>query len=247
MVLITLMVTLRPSALFAQTSTSASYQVNEATFASGGDVNANSASYNARGSVGNLGVGEAGSASYNAVAGSVTPSEEFLELGITSGTIDLGTLTTATTGIGVGSFYVRTYVNGSYVVKTLSTPPTNGAKTLTPLTSGGASSIGTEQFGINLVANTSPTNGTYPSGAGTGPAQQPGTGFSNFVAGVAATGYGTANSYKYNNGDTIAQSGSGGLNWGRTDFTITYIENINAITPGGLYSMNHDISAIPTY
>jgi hypothetical protein len=237
----------RPATLFAQTSTSTSYQVNEATFASGGDVNANSSSYNARGSVGNLGVGEAGSTSYNAVAGSVTPSEEFLELNVPASTIDLGTLTTATTGVGVGSFYIRTYVNSGYVIKTMSNPLTNGAKVLTAMSGGGASTVGTEQFGINLVANTAPTTTGYPSGGGANPALQPNNGFSNFATGVAASGYATPNSYKYNVGDTIAQSGSGGLNWGQTNFTITYIANVSPTTPGGAYTMPHDIVAIPTY
>ena len=240
---------MQPGALLAQTSSSTSYQVNEATFASGGDVNANSASYNARGSVGNLGVGESSSTSYDAFCGSVTPVEEFLELNVPNSTIDLGTLTTSTTGIGVGSFYIRTYVNSGYVIKTMSNPLTNGAKILTAMSGGGASSVGTEQFGINLVANTSPTNAGlgYPSGGGSNPVLLPNNGFSNFATGIAATGYGTANSYKYNVGDTIAQSGSGGLNWGQTNYTITYIANVSSTTPGGTYTMDHDIVAIPTY
>ena len=89
----------RPGVLWAQSS-STSYKVNEATFASGGGVDSNSASYNSRGSVGNLGVGEAGSTSYDAFAGSVTPSEEYLELNVTASTVNLVTLTTTSTGTG---------------------------------------------------------------------------------------------------------------------------------------------------
>jgi hypothetical protein len=232
-----------PSAAFAQTYSSSSYQVNEATFGSGGNVDANSTSYNARGSVGNLGVGEATSASYAAFAGSVTPDAEYLELNVTFANVDLGTLTTSTTGIGVSSFYVRTYLNAGYVVKTMSQPPANGTEVLDAMTTAGASSAGTEQFGINLVANTSPTNGTFPSGAGSNPSQAPSATFAN---GQAATGYNTANTYKYTAGDTIA-SNSSARAWGQTNYTISYIANVSAITPGGQYSVDHDIVVVPTY
>lgn len=232
-----------PAAVFAQTYSSSSYQVNEATFGSGGNVDANSASYNARGSVGNLGVGEATSASYAAFAGSVTPTDEYLELNVTYANVDLGELSTSTTGIGVSSFYVRTYLNSGYVVKTMSQPPANGSRVLAAMTGGGASTQGTEQFGINLVANTAPTNASFPSGAGTDPVQVPSGSYAN---GQAASGYGTTNSYKYNAGDTIASSNSGRA-WGQTNFTISYIANVNSITPGGQYTVDHDIVVVATY
>lgn len=225
-----------PAFTFAQSS-STSYRVNEATFGSGGDVNASSASYNARGSVGDLGVGESTSASYAAFAGSVTPSDEYLELNVTGGTVDLGTLTTTSTGTGTATFYVRTYLNSGYVVKTMSGSLANGAKVLTPMTTAGSSTQGTEQFGINLVANTSPAT------MGAVPAQVPSTTFAN---GVAATGYNTANTYKYNTGDTIASSSSARA-WGQTNYTISYIANISNITPGGQYTVDHDIVVVPTF
>jgi hypothetical protein len=227
-----------PSAVFAVTSSSSSYQVNESAFSSGSGIDSNSASYNARGSAGDLGVGEAGSASYNAFAGPISPSEEYLELNVTAGTTDLGTINTTTTGSGVSSFYVRTYINGGYVVKTMSNPPTNGSKTLTGMAALAASSQGTEQFGINLVANTSPI------AQGTAPSKQPNSTFAN---GIAATGYDTTNQYKYVVGDTIAQSDTVGRAWGQTNYTISYIANASPVTVGGLFSMVHDIVCLPTY
>jgi hypothetical protein len=227
----------QPVALFAQTYSSSSYQVNEATFGSGGEVDANSASYNARGSAGNLGVGEANSTTYGAFAGSITPDQEYLELNVTAGPVDLGTLTTSSTGTGTSTFYVRSYIDGSYVVKTLSTTPKNGTQSLAAMSSAAASAQGTEQFGINLVANTSPAT------MGAVPALQPNGSFAN---GIAATGYDTTNTYKYNIGDTIAQSGAGRA-WGQTNFTISYIANISPVTTGGIFSVDHDIVVIPTY
>lgn len=229
---------------FAVTSSSSSYQVNESAFSSGSGINSNSASYNARGSAGDLGVGEAGSTNYSAYAGPISPSEEYLELNVTGATVNLGTLNTTTTGIGSSTFYVRTYINGSYVVKTMSPTPTNGTRSLAAMSTAAASSQGTEQFGINLVANTSPTNGSFPAGVGANPSLQPN---SNFANGIAATGYDTANTYKYVIGDTIAQSGPTGKAWGQTNFTISYIANVNAVTTGGLFSVDHDIVLLATF
>lgn len=226
-----------PATALAQTYSSSSYQVNEAAFSSGANIDANSASYNARGSAGNLGVGEATSASYAAFAGSVTPDAEYLELNVTGGTVNLGELTTTTTGTGTATFYVRTYLNSGYVVKTMNQPPANGAETLNAMTSAGASAQGTEQFGINLVANTAPTT------MGAAPTQVPSATFAN---GQAATGYNTANTYKYTAGDTIASSSSARA-WGQTNYTISYIANVSAITPGGQYEVDHDIVVVPTF
>ena len=232
-----------PAMLLAQTYSSTNYKVNETAFGSGGNVDANSASYNALGSIGNLGVGEASSASYGAFAGSITPNEEYLELNVTAGTVDLGNLSITYTGIGSANFYVRSYINGGYVVKTMSQPPSNGAKVLTGMPAAAAGSQGTEQFGINLVANTSPTNASFPTGVGAVPSLQPNSTFAN---GIAATGYNTPNSYKYIVGDTIAQSGAGRA-WGQTNYTVSYIANISPITPGGQYQAAHDIVAIPDF
>ena len=227
----------------AQTYSSSNYKVNETAFGSGGNIDANSASYNAQGSIGNLGVGESSSASYGAFAGFITPNEEYLELNVTAGTVDLGALTTTYTGIGSANFYVRSYINGGYVVKTMSQPPSNGAKVLTGMAAAATPTQGVEQFGINLVINTAPTNPTYPTGVGSNPSLQPNGSFAN---GIAATGYDTPNFYKYVVGDTIAQSGSGRA-WGQTNYTVSYIANIGAITPGGQYQAAHDIVVIPTF
>lgn len=233
----------QPAFLFAQTHSSNSYQVNEATFGSGGSIDTNSASYNARGSIGDMAVGDSSSTSYAAVAGSISPDQEYLAITINTGTVDLGTLSTSSTGIGEASFSVNSYINGSYAVKTMSQSLKNGTAYLAPMTAGGASSQGTEQFGINLVANTAPTNGSFPTGAGVNPAHQPNSSYAN---GIAASGYDTVNNYKYNAGDTIASSGSGRA-WGQTNFVISYIANISAITPGGLFTSVHDLVVVPSF
>jgi hypothetical protein len=98
-----------------------------------------------------------------------------------------------------------------------------------------ASSVGTEQFGINLRANTSPA--TF----GADPVQVPDNTFS---FGTVAAGYNTPNQYKYVKGDTIASSSRSS---GETDYTISYIMNIGNLTPGGTYNMAHVLVATSTF
>jgi len=101
-----------------------------------------------------------------------------------------------------------------------------------------SSAAGTEQFGINLVHNTSPAN------FGSDPSPQPdGT----YATGIAAPGYSTANQFKYVVGDIIARTPVGSSGWGLTNYTISYIANASIITPAGSYEMVQDLVAVATY
>ncbi|MBX4191078.1 hypothetical protein KW794_03235 [Candidatus Saccharibacteria bacterium] len=226
---------------FAQYS-STNYSANEVFFGSGGDNNQSSANYNASVAAGALGVGRYSSANYIAYSGFLTPGEPFLELGIDSSAVDMGNLDPATTVTGAGLFHVRAYINTGYTVQTLSQPPsyTSGAQThsLSAMSSLAASSVGTEQFGINLVHNTSPAN------FGTDPSPQPN---GTYATGIAAPGYDTADQFKYVVGNTIAKTPSGSSGWGLTNYTIAYIANASIITPAGEYKMVQDLVAIATY
>lgn len=218
---------------------STNYQTNEAFFGTGGDPQISSPNYQANASAGGLAVGDVSSSSYRAFSGFLTPNEPFLEMGIDSSTVNLGTLDTGSTATGAGTFHVRAYLDSGYVVQTMSQPPTmvsGGSHTLTAMTSQGSATAGTEQFGINLKANTSPA--TF----GADPSPQPDSSFAN---GIAASGYDTANQFKYNVGDIIAQSQTSG--WGLTNYTISYIANIAPLTPAGYYSMIQDLVAVTTY
>jgi hypothetical protein len=98
-----------------------------------------------------------------------------------------------------------------------------------------AASPGTEQFGINLKANTSPT------AFGADPSQAPD---SSFGYGYAVAGYDTANVFKYNKGDVIARSDKSS---GRTDYTISYIYDISSLSLAGEYIFTQDLIVIGTY
>lgn len=219
-------------------SCSSSYQVNETFFGSGGDLQNCSTAYCAKTSVGELGVGNTASTSYRAQAGFNTDRYPYLEFKVTSSSTDLGVLSTSSAKYANATFSVKTYLAGGYILQTVSDPPTGNGPMfhqLAPMTSADISRPGTEQFGMNLVANTSPA--TF----GQAPQQIPD---SSFSFGTFASGYGTANSYKYNKGDTIAQSTK---STGETDFTASYIFNISNVTPSDNYTFNQILVATSTY
>lgn len=225
---------------FAQYN-SGNYSAEEVFFGSGGELESSSANYKAKSSVGALGVGNVNSANYRATAGFISPDEPYISMVINTSSVDLGTLTTGSAKTGTATFSVSSYLTSSYTVLTMSNPPTSeSGAILTGMSSAAASSPGTEQFGINLVANTSPT--TF----GANPVNQPD---STFADGGAATGYDTTNLYKYVVGDTVARSAitNGNQAIGQTNYTISYIANSKLLTRAGLYTMNHDLVAVGTF
>lgn len=228
------------SPVLAQYS-SPNYRVEEAFFGTGGELDANSANYKSRQSAGSLAAGNTSSTNFDAFAGFVTPEEPFLALAVNAATIDLGLLEENSTATGNGSFSVRTYLSSAYSVKTMSQPPiSEGGAVLDSMTSQAASSPGTEQFGINLVANTS------PAAFGANAVNVPDN---TFADGEVAPGYDTANLFKYVVGDTIARSPktAGNPATGQTDYTLSYIANITSVTEAGRYTMVHDIVVVATY
>lgn len=222
--------------VFGQAS-SPNYSIEESFVGPGGLIDATSPNYQARASLGDTGIGNSASANFQIYGGYTTTSEEYLEFVVTAADIDLGVLTDSSTGTGNGTFYVRSYLAQGYVVTTPSEPPTNGSgNTLEPMAAQGASTQGTEQFGINLVANTSPT--TF----GADPVQVPD---SSFSFGFVDNDYNDTNQYRYVVGDIIAQSNSSS---GQTTYTISYIANINFFTTeAGLYTMEHYVVATSTF
>jgi hypothetical protein len=237
-----------PAAALAQ-STSSNYKVEESYFGSGGQVDSNSANYRARQSTGSLGVGDTSSANYRATSGFDTPSEPFLEVTISGGLVSLGTLSDTTPTVSAAqagscncSFSVRSYLSSDYTVVTASQPPTseNGdvidSKTTQAIPS---TSTGVEEFGMNLVDNSSPN-------VGSNPVNQPDN---SFADGKAASGYEIPNQFKYSLGDIIARSPAtiGNQGVGRTDYTITYLAKISRVTPAGNYTMEHVIIVVPSF
>lgn len=219
----------------AQQACSSSYGVSETFFGNGGELNACSSSYCTKQSAGETTVGATSSTSYTAQTGFNSNRTEYLEFIVNTTSIDFGVLSSGSAKTGTATFSVKAYLASGYQVVTVSDPPKNAGSTLANLTTPTASSPGTEQFGINLVANTSPT--TF----GADPVQVPGAGFSY---GAAASGYNTPNQYKYVKNDVVASSPKSS---GETDYTISYLLNISNTTPGGTYTMAHNLVATATF
>jgi hypothetical protein len=231
---VSILITLPVTAQAAQSSSS-NYQVNEVFFGSGGALDVCSTNYCAKQSVGETGVGNVASPNYQARAGFNTDRTPYLQFIVNGVNTDVGVLSTGSTTTTTATFSVKNYLSSGYSVVTVSNPPKNNTYTMHNLTSPTVSAAGTEQFGMNLVANTSPT--TF----GANPAQNPSSAFS---FGTAASGYNTPNQYKYVAGDTIASSAKSS---GETDFTVSYIYNISVLTPGGTYSFNDVLVATATF
>ena len=230
--------------VYAQ-STSSNYKVNEYTFGAGGDFGLNSPNYQGQGSLGVTGVGDFSSANYRSNVGFLTQDTIFLEENVSSSTINLGELTTTSTGSGSASFTVKTYLSQAYSVLTMSNGLTQEeGYQMSTLSSPTASSQGTEQFGMNLVKNTNFCGAGCDLGAD--PANQPDN---TFADGKAATGYNTANLFKYVQGDAIASAPktAGNQAIGQTQYTISYIANVAPLTRAGTYTMNHNIVVVGTF
>lgn len=228
-----------PLNVFAAQSASPHYQVNEVFMGAGGELHSCSTSFCAKETAGETGVGNPSSPNYQARAGFNTDRTPYLQFVVNGTNTDIGVLSTGSTTTTTGTFSVKNYLSSGYSVVTVSNPPKNNTYTMNALGSPAASSAGTEQFGMNLVKNTSCSG--LPAVLGADVAQVPSSAFS---FGAAASGYNTGCQFKYAVGDTIASSASSS---GETDYTISYIYNISNVTPGGSYDFNDVLVATATF
>ncbi len=211
-----------------------SYQIKEDVL-DGTGGSSSSAGYRATDTAGdNAANGGAAGTMYSSQSGPQTASEPTLAFSVDSSSVSLGSLSTSLTRTGTAVFSVLNYTSYGYIVQVIGNPPNNGAYTLNAMASAAGSTTNTEQFGINLVANTSPLLGADPlqvAGA-------------SFGFGSATSGYNTPNVFKYVSGDTIAQATKSS---GKTTYTVTFIANIANSTPGGSYSGNQTLIVTGTY
>jgi hypothetical protein len=219
------------SSLYADTLQSTNYKFSETAIGSGGLIQSSSANYQGRDSIGDIAVGSAASSNYQIAAGSTTTNDPALSVSV-NGTINFGNFTASNATTATTTFTILNYTTYGYVAQIIGSPPTNGATTLSAMSTTGPSVAGTSQFGINLVANTSPVSvGANPDNG-------------QFGYGTVASNYATPNSYRYVSGETIAQATK---NSGLTTYTITYLVNVPALTPGGVYTSNQTLVVTGTY
>lgn len=218
-------------------SSSTNYKVEESFFGTGGELDATSPNYRAKQSAGETVVGNSASANYQFQGGFNTTDKPLLEVAVNGGTYDMGILDYGSTGAVMASFTVRNYLSSGYVViltgdaPSISTPVPH---TLTPMSTAATSQPGTEQFGVNLVANGNPSIGSNV-------AQVPDNTYS---FGTPVTGYDTANYFKFVSGDTIAMSPKSS---GQTNYALSIIANTSRSTPAGQYGGHLNIQVVPTF
>ena len=234
-----LLVNIVPSLAWAAQSNSSNYSVDEVFFGSGGELNACSTSFCSKQAAGETTVGNTSSSNFQAQTGFNSNRSESITFIVNNANINLGTLLPGTTYTATATFSVKTYLSNGYQVRTISQPPSNGAHNLNTTASAVVSNANSEQFGINVVANTTACGA--PVNFGAGPVQIPNATFSY---GTAASGYNTCGLFKYGVGDVIASSPQSS---GETDYTMSYILNTSNVTPAGTYSMNHTLVATGYY
>ena len=225
-----------PATAMAQSSSSPNYQVDEAFFGSGGETGLESDSFQARAALGELGIGELNSDNFRAFAGFTTTDEPFLEFVVTGNNIDLGHLDTEEETTAQGQFYVRAWQAGGYSVASEAEPPTNVSNEyqFESPEEPTASQPGTEQFGINLVANSDPS-------VGEDLIQEPDGSYS---FGQVSSDYAQENNFLHNQGDVIAFSEE---STSVTLYTISYLFNISNATPSGEYEFRQILVATGQY
>lgn len=236
LLLVTAVVLIIPGYGFAQQSASSNFGIDEYFIGPGGELDQNSASYSARATLGDLGVGNFSSTNYQLYAGATTTNVPYLEFAVNAATLDMGVLNATTTGTGAATFSVRTYLAEGYVVHAAGTLPTNeSGGTIDGMTVKGASTQGTEQFGFNLWTNSS------PSVFGALPQQIPD---STFSYGTVSDEYNDDGQFKYSLTDTVASSSTSS---GETLYTASYVMNISPITEAGLYQAQQTFVVTSTY
>lgn len=140
---------------------------------------------------------------------------------ISGNTVSLGRGSTSATSAGTSVMSASTNGSTGYSITVHGATLASGSDNIDAMSVAGGSVIGSEQFGINLAgSNTTPTVGANVNGSGSA---------------VAGAGYGTANSFKFADGEIVA-SASGPSN--ANTFTVSYIANIAGSTPAGMYNTN---------
>ena len=211
---------------------STNYTLREGSIGSGSLNQSSSTSYRITDAVGDIGIGDSASSNYNLSAGSKTPVDPTLSFAITSGAINFPPFSASSASMTTSTFTVLNYTSYGYVVQIAGTSPTNDGHVIPAMGTTGSSTPGTEQFGVNMVANTSPSNiGANPDNGGYG-------------FGVASANYSTPNAYRFVSGETIASAPKSS---GVTNYTLSYLVNVAGLTPGGQYKSDITLIVVGTY
>ncbi|MBP7760171.1 hypothetical protein KA093_00035 [Candidatus Saccharibacteria bacterium] len=216
----------------AQSQSSNNYRFDESTVGAGGLLQSSSNNYMGTSAFGDIGVGTSLSNNFQFSSGSKTSPDPTLSFAILSSVANFGTFTASSTTTATASFMVANYTTYGYVVQMYGSTPTHNSHSIDAMSATNTSQAGVEQFGINLVANTSPASfGANPNNG-------------QFGYGSVMSNYATPDNYRYVSGETIAHATK---NSGVTVYTISYIVNVAPLTPGGSYTADQTLIVTGTY
>jgi hypothetical protein len=211
---------------------SANYRFDESAVGTNTILESSSTNFQANSATGDISIGNAASSNYQVEAGTQTTNDPVLSFGVVDASADFGAFSPTAATTATTSFSVSNYTSYGYIVQIEGDAPTNGSHVIDALPTADTSQPGIEQFGINLVANTAPTSvGANPDNGITG-------------FGLAGPNYDTANEYRYANGDIIASAPKSS---GKTVYTVSYLVNVGALTPGGQYTTRQTIIVTGTF
>lgn len=216
--------------------TSNNYRFDETSIGLTNNLESSSANFRDQSGAGDTAAGPSSSANFSTEAGSDTSAAPNLTFTVNSTSADFGTFSPATASTSTATFSVINYTSFGYVVQVVGTPPRYGTNEIDAMATNATSQPGIEQFGINLVANTSPVSFGANLNNGTAP--------NNFGFGQVAPNYSTTNQFRYVSGETIALAPKSS---GRTDYTLSYLVNVNNLTPGGTYASDQTLIVTGTY
>jgi hypothetical protein len=150
----------------------------------------------------------------------------------TSGAVSFNQLFSPTdTATATSQMAASTNAGFGYVITVNGPTLTSGGNTVAAMAAAATGTRGTSQFGMNLKANTGATS-TPAIGAEVAPVSN-GTN----LRGQSITGYNTVDTFKYNSGDSVANSANGGAGGTNSQiFTSSYIVNVQGSQPAGTYT-----------
>jgi hypothetical protein len=132
---------------------------------------------------------------------------------------DMGQLAADSTLTAQSQMAVGTNASGGFAITASGNPMSAGTNVIDSPTTPTESKQGTNQFGINLVANNMPVVGSDPEGI--------------WANAIPSPGYDEPNHYKYVSGDVIAYSPNVSL---MRKFTVSYIVNSSPDLRAGVYT-----------
>lgn len=222
--------------LASQVLQSPSYRFDESSIGTGGFTQGSSSNFKIESSTGDIAIGSSESSNFKVDSGTQTSPDPTLTFKMDSPAANFGNFSAATASTSTATFSVINYTSYGYVVQLVGETPKYGSNDISAMNVTAPSQPGVEQFGVNLVANTSPVSfGANPDN-GTAP--------NNFGFGTVAANYSTPNQFRYVSGETVASAPKSS---GKTLYTMSYLINVSNLTPAGEYRTDQTLVVTGTY